>query len=143
MLTFLQTVTVDIYGNWVPYKWAWSKDIHPKVISDLTFAKALWEPIAFWTYENHWSVEGSTRATIKQLSVDVFWEPNDVIRGQLPKSVGDTFSDLLISRSGPKIKRILWWRRQWRPTTGWVAWGGIQGPFVDHVHIEYQTTITA
>lgn len=123
----------DIYR----WKYDWSRDIAPDIISALTIVSAIFDGADYWTYENHWSWYPGELATPWNRIVDIFWEEFDEPRQQMPPPVGDLIAALLVNQLSNRMRLLLWFGQAYTPGVGWWEYNGPQGDFVDHLHVEF------
>lgn len=126
------------YRDIHPWPYHWSRRYARHLASHYTFVDALWGNLDHWTYENHVSLNAPWNDTPADHCVDTYWEFDGEYRLQLPPEVGDQVVEHLVRGLGEHIKLILWNYRQWDPVYGWRRYGGPQGDFVDHIHVEWR-----
>lgn len=97
------------------------------------------EQIAVWTYENHWAHTSDPATPRYQYVLDIY-ELGSSGRDQMGVQLGHEIADYIVENLSDYIRFLIWMGRSWDPVGGWQTWTGPQGDFVDHIHVELDST---
>lgn len=130
---------IDAFLDRFPYRWRWSRDFALSVQGWLDILDNVYELIDPWTYENHWWHVSDPADPRHPWIVDLYWGGQAYVRSQMPPDQGDEIAAFIVENMSQHLRCIIWNHRIWRPTLGWVGWSGVQGDFVDHIHLEFDS----
>lgn len=132
---------LDAHRDVFPYPYAWSRDFTEPVWDVLNAISEVWVFIDPWTYRNHWTFVPDPGEPRFQWVSDLYNRELGVDRGQMSHVWGTDLANDIIAHEPGRIRCLIWDHRIWTPDPGWHDWDGIQGDFVDHIHIEWNSEV--